>query len=124
MITGLRDVYVNVADMDRAVAFYVGVLGLTLVEHSEWWSTLDCGGMRFGLHGTGGSAVPPLPHDDHGPHAGAVLTFQTDDAHAEAARLQKAGATLLSAVVPQPWGTLFTFADPDGNVHKCMQPPE
>lgn len=122
MILGLQDVYVNVSDMDRAVAFYTEVLGLKLLDQSPYWSSLDCNGLRFGLHGTGGEPVAAVPHDDHGPHAGSVLTFRSDDAHADAKRLTQRGATLISAVTEQPWGTLFTFSDPDGNVHKCMQP--
>lgn len=122
MITGLQDAYVNVSDMDRAVAFYRDVLGLPVLDESEWWSTLDCGGLRLGLHGTGGQPVPHVPRDDHGPHAGAVLTFRTTDAIATAEAFKAAGVTMLSPVVTQPWGRLFAFEDPDGNVLKCMQP--
>lgn len=123
MITGVQDVYVNVADMDRAVAFYGGTLGLRVVDTSPYWTTLDVGGVRVGLHGTGGAAVPRVPRDAHGAHAGAVLTLRTADLDAAVAQLADAGVELLGPVSRNPWGALAVFADPDGNVLKLMQPP-
>lgn len=123
VITGLQDVYVNVADMDRAVAFYRDLLGLPLVETSPWWSALDCGGVRLGLHGTGGDPVPPIPHDAHGPHCGAVITLRTDHIDADYERFSEAGVTFLGPIAWEPWGSLAVFTDPDGNVLKLMQPP-
>jgi len=123
MITGLQDVYVNVADMDRAVAFYRDLLGLPLIEQSPWWSALDCGGVRLGLHGTGGDAVPSIPHDAHGPHTGAVITLRTDNIDADFARLAAAGVHFLAPIARESWGSLAMFTDPDGNVLKLMQPP-
>lgn len=123
MIEGLQDVYVNVADMQRALAFYQGTLGLRVVESSEHWSALDVGGVRLGLHWTGGPPVPEVPYDDHGPHTGAVITLRVTDVEEVAAKLRDAGVRVLGAVSHAPWGSLVSFADPDGNVLKLMQPP-
>ncbi|MFT4624738.1 MAG: putative enzyme related to lactoylglutathione lyase [Myxococcota bacterium] len=123
MITGVQDVYLNVSSMERALAFYEGILGLRVMERSDWWSALDVGGIRVGLHGTGAEAVPPIPRDDHGPFAGAVLTLRTDDIDADVAHLTAAGVHLLGPVSRHPWGALVPLEDPDGNVIKLMQPP-
>ncbi len=123
MITGVRDVYYNVQDMARAVAFYRDVLGVRVVEGDEWWTSLDVGGVRVGLHGTGGDPVPRVARDAHGAHAGATLTLAVADIRAAAEGLRAAGAKLLGEIEDAPWGSLVAFEDPDGNVLKLMQPP-
>jgi len=40
MITGVQDVYYEVQDMKRAVAFYRNVLNLAVTEESEHWSAM------------------------------------------------------------------------------------
>ncbi len=121
MITGVQDVYYNVQDMERAVRFYRDVLGIRVVDTSEHWSSLDVGGVRVGLHGTGGSPVPAVPRDPHGAHAGATLTLRVDDLVAAAARLEAHGAKILGRL-DFPWGCFVVFEDPDGNVLKLMRP--
>ena len=46
MIIGVQDIYYNVRDMDKAVDFYTTVLGMKLKHKDQWWSALDCGGVR------------------------------------------------------------------------------
>ncbi|MCG3153123.1 MAG: hypothetical protein GEEBNDBF_02433 [bacterium] len=123
MITGVQDIYLNVSDMARATAFYRDLLGLTPLEATDWWSAFDCGGVRLGLHYTGGDPVPPIPHDAHGPHCGAVLTLRTEDIATTVATLSAAGVTFLGPLAHEPWGSLATLQDPDGNLLKLMQPP-
>jgi catechol 2,3-dioxygenase-like lactoylglutathione lyase family enzyme len=122
MITGVQDVYYNVRDMDRAVSFYRDVLGLALTETSAWWSALDAGGVRLGLHASGGAEVPPVPRDAHGAHAGATLTLRSTDLDADARRLAEHGVSILGRS-DEVWGRLLVFEDPDGNVLKLLQPP-
>ncbi len=122
MIDGVQDVYYNVRDMRRALRFYGDVLGLRIVEQSEHWSALDAGGVRLGLHGTGGGPVPPIPRDAGGARAGATLTFRVDDLAAEVQRLKQAGVRFLGEIVTAEWGSVIAFEDPDGNVLKLMQP--
>lgn len=121
MITGFRDVYYNVQDMTRPVAFYTGVLGMTLLDESPWWSSLRCGEVRIGLHVTGGDPVPSTPRDSNGSYAGATLTLQSTDARADEAALREAGARVLG-VLDEPWGLMVVFEDTEGNVLKLMQP--
>lgn len=122
MITGVQDVYYNVSDMGRALAFYRDVLGLAVTDDDPYFTALTAGGMRLGLHWTGGGAVPEIPHDAHGPHAGGTLTFRVADAGAAAKRLREHGVEVLSHT-SQSWGTIVVFKDPDGNILKLMQPP-
>ncbi len=122
MISGVQDFYYCVADMERALRFYRDLLGIPVENRSEWWSALDIGGVRLGLHWTGGEAVPEVPGDDHGPHAGGQLTLRVRDIAAMLDRLRKAGTSVLGDIKDRPWGHLVTIRDPDGNYLTLMQP--
>jgi predicted enzyme related to lactoylglutathione lyase len=121
MITSAQDVYYNVADMKRSLDFYCRILGMTARETSDYWSSLDCGGVTVGLHWTGGDTVPGVPRDSHGAHCGATLTLKCTDAERDAQTLEKSGARILG-MSDEPWGKMVVFEDPDGNVLKLMEP--
>jgi catechol 2,3-dioxygenase-like lactoylglutathione lyase family enzyme len=122
LVSRLQDVYYNVQDMTRAVRFYSDVLGLRVVEETPYWSAFDVGGVRFGLHWTGGDPVPAIGHDSHGAHNGASVTLRVEDVDAAAEILRGKGVELVGAVAHESWGDLVTFRDPDGNVLKLMRP--
>jgi catechol 2,3-dioxygenase-like lactoylglutathione lyase family enzyme len=110
--------------MHRAVLFYGEVLGMTLVDTNPWWTSLECGGVRIGLHGEGPGEQPPVPHvprDSHGAHAGGTLTLRSSDIVADRARLLKHGVKILGDI-DEAWGKLVVFEDSEGNVLKLMQP--
>lgn len=125
MISGVQDVYYNVSNMERAVAFYRDVLGMRVIDSNPWWSSLDCFGARIGLHahpgqdGTDGKPVA-APRDAHGAHAGATLTLRSTDLDADVAYLRSSGAEVVSSS-DNPWGRLAVFLDTEGNVLKLMQ---
>ena len=121
MITGVQDIYYNVSDMKAAIAFYVDMLGMLLVDEDEYWSSLEIGGVRIGLHGNQGEPVPAIPHDAHGAHCGATLTLRSDNIDADERRLRARGVTILGRS-DEVWGSIVVFQDPDGNVLKLMQP--
>lgn len=121
MITGVQDLYYNVQDMERAVAFYRDRLGMQAIEQSPYWSAMACGGLRIGLHWTGGDPVPAIPRDAHGAHAGATLTLRSDGIDGDERALRAGGVQIL-ARLNEEWGKLVVFTDPDGNVLKLMQP--
>src|SRR5215813_1490127 len=98
MIRGLQDVYYNVQDMDRSIFFYRDVLGLKVIQEDKYWSALDLGGVRFGLHWTEGNPVPRVPRDEHGAHTGATVTLQVSDIHAVVERLKRSGVIFLGGV--------------------------
>ncbi len=123
MIVGVQDVYYNVTDMVRAVAFYRDLLGMRVIDSNEHWTSLECFGARVGLHGSGGQPVPAVEHDEHGARHGATLTLRSTDVAADASYLRRSGVNVLSES-EQSWGRLALFADSEGNVLKLMQPAE
>lgn len=122
MILGVQDIYFSVQDMRRALAFYRDILGLRVREENEHWSVLDVGGVRVGLHATGGTPVPPIPKDAGGAKAGGTLTLRVSDIRAEVKRLRTVGVKFLGEIADESWGSIAAFEDPDGNVLKLMQP--
>ncbi|RZM77178.1 VOC family protein [Leptolyngbya iicbica] len=120
MINGIQDVYVNVADMQRAIAFYTDLLGCSVLYQDEHWCSLDAHGLKIGLHWTGGDAVPAVPFDEHGPHAGATITFRSDDVATDKAMLQNQGVEIVGEI-DESFGHLVIFRDPDGNFLKLMR---
>jgi len=102
MIVGVQDVYVYVADMERAIRFYRDLLG---------------------LHGTGGKPVPAIPRDAGGAKAGATLTLRSTKLNEDVYRLRSVGVRFLGDITRADWGAVAAFEDPDGNVLKLMQPP-
>jgi catechol 2,3-dioxygenase-like lactoylglutathione lyase family enzyme len=122
MVTGVQDAYYNVKDMERAVAFYRDVLGLTVSQADPHFTAFDVDGFRFALHWTGGADVPAVPADAHGAHAGATVTFRVADADAARQRLSAAWVRI-TGYSDNPWGKIVTFADPDGNIVKLMEQP-
>ena len=123
MITGVQDVYYNVSDMTRSVAFYRNVLGLEIQSDNPYFTGFEVGWLRFGLHLADGD-IPEVPRDEHGAHAGATVTFRVDDRDAAVARMKERDVKFLAETIDEPWGKLAVFTDPDGNVLKLMQPAD
>jgi len=121
MITGVQDIYYYVSDMARAVHFYCNVLKLSVVHQDKSWTSFDVGGVRIGLHWTGGVPVPQIPKGPGGVTAGGTLTFRVADLAAAVGNLRAAGVKFLGGVITEDWGSVVAFEDPDGNVIKLMQ---
>jgi predicted enzyme related to lactoylglutathione lyase len=122
MIIGVQDVYYNVQNMARAVAFYGDVLGLTITDEDPHFTGLDARGVRVGLHWTGGTAVPRTPRNAHGTHSGGTITFRVDSIVTAQETLAANGVHILG-FSDNPWGKIVIFEDPDGNVLKLMEIP-
>jgi predicted enzyme related to lactoylglutathione lyase len=121
MIKGYVDFYYNVKDMNRAVNFYMQTFGMKKEREHEYWTGLELGDLRLGLHWTEGQDVPLIPRDPHGAHCGGTLTFSSDNITEDAARIEKAGGKILGET-KQAWGHMLVFEDLDGNVLKLMKP--
>lgn len=119
MIKGFRDIYYNVSDMNRAIAFYEKAFGMTKTYGDEYWTTMTLGNLNLGLHWTEGSAVPLTPRNAHGQENGGTLTFNSDNISADRKNIEQAGGKILGEA-DQPWGHMLTFEDLDGNVLKLM----
>lgn len=125
MIVGVQDVYVYVADMERALRFYGDLLGLKVTYNDGHWAALDVGGVRVGLHATDDRGpVPTVPRDAGGARAGATLTLRSTNIDEDVERLKVVGVRFLGSIHRAGWGAVIAFEDPDGNVLKLMQPPE
>lgn len=120
MIVGIQDVYYSVTDSKRAIKFYTEGLGMKLIDESEYWISLDCYGLKIGLHPEK-KPIPVVPRDSHGAHAGATLTLKSDDIASDRKRLELFGANIIGEA-DQPWGHMLVFEDLDGNVLKLMRP--
>jgi catechol 2,3-dioxygenase-like lactoylglutathione lyase family enzyme len=101
-------VYLFVADMDRAVAFYRDVLELELDYRSgDEWAQLAAGPIRLGLHGTAHSPGRP----------GGTIAFTVTDLDASRIKLTERGVAIGHEGGGEGRGPRFVeFADPDGNV--------
>ena len=116
MTSRIQSVSVPVADQDRALAFYIDVLGCELRTDIELWP-----GARWV------EVVPPgsevgialLPADGEIP---VGLRLGTDDADAAHGALVAAGATVHEEVLRLEFAPpMFTFADPDDNLLVLIQ---
>lgn len=107
---GIATIYVS--DMQRAVDFYAGTLGLPLVLRAgDHWAEVAVGGLRIGLHpASEHSPVPGTP--------GAIsIGLGVDEPLPQVvAALRERGVTFENDALPDDGGvTLAFFADPDGN---------
>jgi lactoylglutathione lyase len=106
-----------VADLDRSVAFYRDVIGVPFKLEGDGYVEFATQGARLGLYDrnrlaelTGQGPEPP-----DGP--GGEVVLLVEDVDAEAARLTKAGVTILSGPVDRAWGhRTVHVSDPDGFV--------
>lgn len=121
MILGVQDIYYNVSDMQKSVSFYRDLLQMKVTDENPYFTGLELSGLRIGLHWTEGQAVPEIPRDLHGAHAGATLTLRVSEIGDEYDRLKAAGVKLLGRI-EAAWGKVVVFEDPDGNVLKLMEP--
>ncbi|RLT26122.1 MAG: hypothetical protein DWI48_06825 [Chloroflexi bacterium] len=96
----------EVADLDRAVAFYLDALGFTLDFRADEFLLAVVGsedGASIALNGT----PEPRPRS-------CYLNVRSVDVIAQ--RCEEAGASFLAPLTTQPWGMRdFMVLDPDGN---------
>jgi len=113
-----------VADVDVAVAFYVGMLSFELAE--RWgppFAMVRRGDLTLWLSGPGSSASRPLS-DGSEPVPGGWnrLVLETDDLASLAQRLTQSGAHFRSGIVSGPGGKQVLVDDPSGNPIELFEP--
>ena len=112
LLQGIETVYYRICNMEKAVAFYNGVLGLTLKSRAgNDWAEFDVGGYDLALEGE----LATRPHQ-----GGAVVVFRCDDvaaldAHLASHEVQRGELEDLEG------SKLLEFYDPDGNKLIAMQ---
>lgn len=110
-----------VEDVARAKTFYGAAFGWPVhVDVPVYVEMATPGGLHVGLYerrgfGRNTGRVPmPVPPGELSP---AEVYLRVDDLPGACARVERAGARLLSAASPREWGdTVAYYADPDGHV--------
>ncbi len=114
VVRGLDHVYYWVADMDRSVAFYTDVIGLSLVRRDGAnWAVFDAGGRQFALHG----AIEGRPLRP----GGAAAVFAVDDLDQAMRALEVKGVVFDHVGEVQGYARFASFQDPDGNTAQLIE---
>lgn len=109
----LQNAYYVTRDMDRAVAFYRDVLGLSLsFQDGGKWAQMKAGDVNFSL---------ASPEEAAEGAEGATVIFEVDDIEAAKAALEHGGGTVLGLRDMGDHGRALTFRDPDGNLVQLFQ---
>lgn len=120
-------VILAVEDLPREVAFYRDAFGWpATVEVPIYVEFALPAGLRLGLYqrrafaANPGALPPPRPP---GSIAGTELYLYPDDLEPALARIEEAGARLLSPLLPRDWGDEAAYyADPEGHVVVLARP--
>lgn len=107
----LNRVIVSVAQLDRSLAFYEGLLGLYRRSAPPGFAVLKIG--------TGPAEVELMLHQRtaHPSMAGVAMSLRVDDVDAMCAEAEKLGCTIIDPPTDQPWGErLAVLTDPDDHV--------
>lgn len=102
-----------VSDQDRARDFYVGVLGLDLVNDVQMGP--DMRWVQVRPPGGATSITLVTWFDSTAPGAVKGTVLETDDLVGDVARLRTLGADIPGDIEVAPWDRFVTFDDPDGN---------
>jgi catechol 2,3-dioxygenase-like lactoylglutathione lyase family enzyme len=119
IVTRIMSVSVEVADQDKALAFYRDVLGCEVLTDVEIWP----GARLVEVAPPGSSVVIALITRDSGLPIG--VRYFTDDAEEAHRTLTAAGATPHQPVLYTDFAPpMFTLDDPDGNTIILIQDSE
>jgi len=103
------NVTLMVADMDRAVGFYVEKLGLELkVRYDNEWAEVAAPGVTIGLH----QARGPIARSDSS--IGISIGLEVDHIEAAVGELKPKGVLFPSSIRETNDLREASFADPDG----------
>jgi catechol 2,3-dioxygenase-like lactoylglutathione lyase family enzyme len=117
-VTSLDHLVLTVADVERSVAFYAGVLGMEPRRTAEGRVSLHFGAQKINLHPAAGTILPRAAHPAPG---SADVCLLTDlDAAAVVSRLQAHGVAVVCGPVPRAVAAGAVQSvycrDPDGNL--------
>jgi len=112
-LEGVETVFYQVCNMERAVAFYGGLLGLELKRREgNDWAEFNVGGVDLALSGE--LAVAPQG-------GGAIVVLRTPDIGALETHLTENGVQK-GRIEDMGGARMLDFYDPDGNQLVAMQP--
>ncbi len=120
-VDAVDSVILFVEHLGASITFYRDVIGLPFRFQDQGYAEFATEGTKFALYERSG--LPELigRHAAHDGPAGEVL-FLVDDVDAEAERIRRLGARIISGPADRPWGhrTLHVL-DPDGFVVELAQ---
>ncbi|MFL8937447.1 VOC family protein [Rossellomorea oryzaecorticis] len=116
LIEKVGQIGLPVKDLDRALRFYKGTLGLTLLFNTDRMAFLEAGELRLMLS---------LPEKDEFAHSSSVLYFQVKNIKEAYERLsgkeiQFIGEPHMVAKMEQTETWMVFFKDTEGNTHAFM----
>ena len=114
IVKGLDHVYYWTRDMDKAVAFYRDVLGLSLSRQDGGnWVEFEAGPVRFALHAVvEGHPVQP---------GGGTAVFEVEDIDEARRALESRGVKFGHSAEVGEYARYATFEDPDGNTIQIIE---
>ena len=113
LFEGIDTVFYQVCDMDRAIGFYEGILGLVLLgREGRDWAELKAGDTVLSLSGE----LATKPHQ-----GGATVVLRASDIAAVEACLA-AGGVQRGPIEDMGGAKMLQFFDPDGNEIVALQP--
>jgi glyoxylase I family protein len=114
LFEGIDTVFYQVCDMDRAIEFYEGLLGLKLLRREgRDWAELEAGDAVLSLSGE----LATKPHQ-----GGATVVLRAPDLGAVEARLAEGGVRR-GPIEDMGGARMLQFFDPDGNEIVALEPP-
>lgn len=111
-VDGIDHAAIVVTDMDRAIGFYSGLLGLEIIRDGR-----PGGGDKKTFLGNKNSVFLAVTEDKRRPSGGPVnhIAFKVGDVEAAAKRLKAAGITFIEEKTGPGGETIaYHFLDPDG----------
>lgn len=127
-LTDIALVPVPVTDQDRALSFYVDVLGFSVkadyVMDADVAGSAGPGARWVMLSPPGGRVDVTLTtwYRDVRPPGSAQVSIRCDDIDDTHADLVRRGGEPAGSVVDAPWGRSFGITDPDGNSWLIVEP--
>ena len=121
MLQNVRTITVRVSDQDRAVDFYVDMLGFEKIRDipmgpdARWIEVKPAGAQTSLVLSREGSAGDP------GGFTGYI--FDSENIQETYETLNTKGVHFTVAPRSEPWGKWAQFADPDGNEFGIWAPP-
>jgi predicted enzyme related to lactoylglutathione lyase len=112
-------VQINVVDMDEALDFYCGTLGLEAGSREFYPQIVEIRheGVQLILN-----KVEERAQIDYPRVAQTLLNFQVDDLEKELAKLKSKGVELIHDTPQEcPVGVFAALRDPSGNVHELLE---
>jgi uncharacterized protein len=110
-----------VADVERSIAFYNGVLGLMVKDRDGGFANFRLRGTELAIFQQDG-AVAMFPKKYMKPAGGAVLAFRVDDIEKGCEMLRVKGAGVFEGPKITSWDQRVAyFHDPDGYVWEISQ---